>query len=279
MTSGDAATAPGHGAREVAPTIRPGHTTALASLTLWANTPRRDRVAGSAVVLALMLLIGLRPLWQATDPELDAIISYHERGSRTDPWGRPFLRYEWERLATRHSFTYSAGPDGVDDTSASCREAERTMEWLDLDPSGWIRGDDFLVAYGHPLTYGPARKLDLLWWWSRVIPIGALVLALPSLAVRQARTPRSPRLTVELVRAAFVAAPLAALTGLGLMALEVAAPAWSQPVTLVSWPVSVAASVELLLTVAVLGWRTGARPPSLRGSTAVTERLERTQGR
>lgn len=228
-------------------------------ISAWATIPRRDRLAALAVGVAVLLLVGLRPIWQAVDPELDAIISFYELGSRTDPWGRPFLHYKIQRIA-RHSFTYSAGPNGIDDSGAACSEMERTQEDLPPYPWAWTRGDDFPVAYGHALSYAPARKLDHLWWWGRVIPIGALVVTIPYLALRQARTSTSPSVAVELLRAAFIGAPLAALAGLAVLALKVAPPAGTQTMTVVSWPVSIAASVELLLTIAVLWRRTRSQP-------------------
>lgn len=220
---------------------------------MWTEVPKRDRVGAAIALLAGLALVVIRPAWELIDPELHATVMWWDRGARSDPWGRPFTHYDIP-YSGRHSFVYSLGPNGVDD-SAEFFEAERNAEpWRDY--MDWPRGDDFTVAGGHALSYSPGPKMHAATWWGRDLPGTVLVLVVLYLAVRQARAQVSESVAIEFVRGALIAAPLAALVTIVVMiATRMKPPNEAKIFTLVSWPTSVFTTLQLALTLGVLWWR------------------------
>jgi hypothetical protein len=220
--------------------------------------PRRDRIVGAVTLIAILALAAVQPVWIALDPVAEAV-SLRSRGSRVDPWGHQFQWHEVERIAG-HSFAYSLGPNGRDDSRLHFVTMERELDDLpSVGRADWLRGDDFYVSWGHRLSYMPAPRARDLFLWGRLVPGLVLVVCVIYLAVRQGRAPVSPNIGLEFVRSTLVAASFAAAATLGV----VASLGWRGPrevgegLTIVSWPTSVFATVQLASTLGVLWWRVG----------------------
>lgn len=219
---------------------------------MWPGATRRDQIVGVLALLAILALATVRPVWIALDPVADAV-TLRSSGSQVDPWGNEFVHHDVERIAG-HSFTYSLGPNGRDDSSLHFATMEPSVEDTD-----WLRGDDIYVRGGHRLAQQSAPRARELFFWGRLVPGFVLVVCVIYLAVRQGRAPVSPNIGLESVRSMLVAAPFAAAATLGV----VASLGWSSPrevgegLTIVSWPASVFATVLLSLTLCVLWWRVG----------------------